>query len=113
VFDICLLGMGTDGHVASLFPGHPSFNPTTAALAVGVTDAPKPPPDRLSVTMPVINRSKRVWFLVSGPEKAEAVEKVFAGDESLPATWANGTIETSWMVDHDASIGLPRYNCSL
>lgn len=113
VFDICLLGMGTDGHVASLFPGHPSFNPTTAALAVGVTDAPKPPPDRLSVTMPVINRSKRVWFLISGPEKAEAVEKVFAGDESLPATWANGTIETSWMVDHDASIGLPRYNCSL
>ncbi|GAE71431.1 6-phosphogluconolactonase [Cutibacterium acnes JCM 18916] len=77
VFDICLLGMGTDGHVASLFPGHPSFNPTTAALAVGVTDAPKPPPDRLSVTMPVINRSKRVWFLVSGPEKKLRLSRRF------------------------------------
>ncbi|MDO4413029.1 6-phosphogluconolactonase [Cutibacterium sp.] len=113
VFDISLLGMGLDGHVASLFPNHPSFNPTTTALAVGVTDAPKPPPDRISVTLPVINRSKRVWFLVSGSEKAATVEKVFRDDDSLPATWVAGTLETSWMVDHDASAGLPRYNCSL
>lgn len=113
VFDICLLGMGPDGHIASLFPGHPAFNPSTSALTVGVTEAPKPPPDRISITLPVINRSKRVWFLVSGSEKSQAVERVFAGDETLPATWAHGTEETAWMVDRDAAVGLPRYNCSL
>ncbi|WP_027588273.1 6-phosphogluconolactonase [Acidipropionibacterium thoenii] len=113
IFDICLLGMGPDGHVASLFPGHPAFVPETSQIAVGVDDAPKPPPQRISLTLPVINRSRRIWFLVSGGEKAEAVSRVFAGDQSLPATLVHGTEETCWMTDPDAAGGLPRYNCSL
>lgn len=113
VFDICLLGMGPDGHVASLFPGHPAFKPTTGQIAVGVTDSPKPPPERISITLPVINRSIKVWFLVSGSEKAEAARRVFAGDESLPATLVHGVEETWWMTDAEAATGLPRYNCVL
>lgn len=113
IFDICLLGMGPDGHVASLFPGHPAFVPDTSQIAVGVTEAPKPPPERISITLPVINRSERVWFLVSGAEKADAVQRVFAGDQSLPAFLVHGVTETCWMIDPEASAGLPRYNCVL
>lgn len=83
-FDLVMLGMGPDGHVASLFPGYPQVE-VTDAIAVAVTDSPKPPPERISLTLEALNRSERVWFVVSGEEKADAATRAIAGDRALPA----------------------------
>jgi 6-phosphogluconolactonase len=103
VFDICLLGMGEDGHVASIFPDHPSFEKETASTVVGVTNSPKPPAERLSLTLPVLNRSSEVWLIVAGPEKAAAVARSIAGDSRLPAGSVQGTERTVWFLDHAAA----------
>ena len=113
VFDVCLLGMGEDGHVASLFPGHPSFVQPTSAAVIGVADSPKPPAERMSLTVSAINRSRAVWMLVSGEAKSEAVARALGGDDSLPARAVGGTEETFWYLDAEAASLLPRYNCLL
>jgi 6-phosphogluconolactonase len=107
VFDVCLLGMGPDGHVASLFPGHPSAE--APGTVIPVRNSPKPPPERISVTMEVINRSRQVWFCVSGAEKAEAVAKgvLGTGPDPVPAARASGTEATIWLVDTAAAADLP------
>jgi 6-phosphogluconolactonase len=88
-FDLVFLGVGPDGHVASLFPGFPQLD-VDDRIAVGVTDAPKPPPDRVSLTFPALNRTRAVWFLVSGSEKAEAVADALADAGDLHVTPARG-----------------------
>lgn len=102
VFDVCLLGVGPDGHVASLFPDHPSSEPSTSRV-IAVHDSPKPPPERISVTMEVINRSREVWFLVSGADKASAVAAALDGDQRLPAARAHGSGATVWLIDEAAA----------
>ena len=77
VLDICLLGLGPEGHVASLFPEHPSSYADGDVIAV--RSSPKPPPERISLTLPVINRSREVWFLVSGADKAAAAKMALLG----------------------------------
>lgn len=103
VFDICLLGVGEDGHVASLFPEHPSFEKETSSNVIGVTNSPKPPSERLSLTLPVLNRSTEVWLIVAGAEKADAVARAIAGDTSLPAGSVQGTGRTVWFLDEAAA----------
>ncbi len=101
-FDICLLGVGPDGHVASIFPGHPSLEPTTARV-IAVHGSPKPPPERLSLSLATINRSREVWFVVSGADKAEAVRRAHDGEADLPAALVQGREATVWLVDEDAA----------
>jgi 6-phosphogluconolactonase len=84
MFDMILLGMGPDGHTASLFPGHPEAE-SEAAPVIGVRDSPKPPPERISLTMPVLRRARFTLLLVTGSDKADALAKVRAGDTSIPA----------------------------
>ena len=107
VFDICLLGMGPDGHVASLFPEHPSSYAEGTVIAVRAS--PKPPPDRLSLTLPVINRSREVWFLVSGSDKAAAAKMALlgAGPVQVPAAGVAGAERTLWLMDNEAAAQLP------
>lgn len=102
VFDICLLGVGPDGHIASIFPDHPSLEPTSARV-IAVLDAPKPPSERLSLSLGTINRSREIWFLVSGADKAEAVRRAQNGEAGLPAAMARGTEATIWLIDEDAA----------
>lgn len=83
-FDIVMLGMGPDGHVASLFPGFPQVD-VTDEIAVGVTGSPKPPPERISLTVEALCRAKRVWFVVADEEKLPVAERAISGDQSLPA----------------------------
>lgn len=103
-FDVMILGVGPDGHVASLFPGHPA-QLTSDAATVAVHDSPKPPPDRVSLTFECLNRSQRVWFLVAGADKADAVRDGLdgAGPEKSSAAQVHGSLETLWLVDEDAA----------
>lgn len=82
-FDLVLLGIGEDGHTASLFPGQPKGLDQGAADAVGVTDAPKPPPERVSMSASRLSRARQVLVLATGASKAEAVARWRRG-EDLP-----------------------------
>lgn len=111
-FDVLVLGMGVDGHVASIFPRHSSSEPTSKA-AIGVQDAPKPPSERISLTVPTLNRAGSTLLLVSGPEKAQAVAEALAPGSVVPAAQVRGRRETLWFVDEDAAALLPRHDCEL
>ncbi len=112
-FDITLLGVGADGHVGSIFPNHQSFEATTRSV-IGVTEAPKPPEQRISLTIPALNRSTEVWFIATMASKTRAVAGAIGGDLSLPAAHAHGTEATYWFVDAAAASELPEsYRCQL
>lgn len=105
-FDLVMLGMGPDGHVASLFPGSSQLD-VTDTIAVPVTDSPKPPPERVSLTFPALNRTRAAWFLVTGAGKADAVHRALADTGDVRDTPARGISpaplsgagETVWFLD--------------
>lgn len=102
-FDIIHLGMGEDGHTASLFPGHTAVD-ERGALVLEIHDSPKPPPDRLTFTLPVLNAARAVLFMVQGAGKREALARVLRRDPALPASRvqpADG--ELQFIVDKAAS----------
>jgi 6-phosphogluconolactonase len=85
VIDVALNGMGPDGHTASLFPGHPQLHAT--GVAVCVRDSPKPPPERMTLTLGKLNEARRIVLLVTGAEKAPMLARVLAGsDPNVPAS---------------------------
>jgi 6-phosphogluconolactonase len=85
VIDVALNGMGPDGHTASLFPGHPMVH--AEGIAVCVRDSPKPPPERVTLTLGKLNESRRIMLLVTGAEKAPMLARVLAGpDPEVPAS---------------------------
>jgi 6-phosphogluconolactonase len=106
-FDVLLLGLGPEGHVASIFPGSPAARDEHPVVAV--RDCPKPPPTRISLGFSAINSAEEVWLIVSGEGKAEAVGRALAGAEpdELPAAGVHGTRATRWLLDTAAAGKLP------
>lgn len=120
VIDAILLGMGPDGHTCSLFPGHlhpesliPMVDPLsffsghvmleeTSRWVSSIEDSPKPPPCRISLTLPVVNAAKLVCFVATGQGKAELLPRVFAGDTSLPCALVQPA-KAEWFVDSAAA----------
>lgn len=112
VFDVCVLGMGDDGHVASLFPDGPVAE-GGSSLVVGLDDAPVEPHERITLTYTALNRSQQVWFWVDGAENAQTVARAVAGDQSLPAARVRGRLQTLLFLDEASAAELPQYHCSL
>lgn len=108
-FDILMLGVGPDGHVASLFPEQPALYERDRTV-VAVHGAPKPPPTRISLTMPELSRAVEVWFVVSGEDKARAVRLALsgAGEMQIPAAGPKGRSRTLWLLDEDAAAEVPK-----
>jgi 6-phosphogluconolactonase len=94
--DIVLLGVGEDGHTASLFPGHPALK--ASGLAVGIRDSPKPPPQRVTLTLPALQAARRVIILATGAGKADAVAR--AKRHEVPSGMIAGA---RWLIDRAAA----------
>jgi len=109
-FDVLLLGIGEDGHVASVFPEHPVAYETRVVSAV--RGAPKPPPVRITLTLPAINTAEEVWLIAAGPDKASAVGMALAGagPVQVPAANVHGVSQTLWLLDRAAAAEVsPRF----
>ncbi|MFC5820456.1 6-phosphogluconolactonase [Nonomuraea harbinensis] len=106
-FDVMLLGMGPDAHVASLFPGMPALYDTRPAVAVH--GAPKPPPTRITLTLPVIQGSREVWVVAAGEEKSGAVRLALeeSGPVQVPAAGARARRRTLFLLDRAAASKIP------
>ena len=107
-FDITFLGVGPDGHIASLFPERSGIRETERTV-IAVRNSPKPPPERLSLTRPVINASARIWLVLSGADKASALGLALAGASytEVPAAGAKGRKRTVFFVDREAAAEVP------
>ena len=106
-FDVLMLGIGPEGHVASIFPEAPAAYATGSVVAV--RDSPKPPPTRISLTFSAIQAAREVWVLASGAEKADAVAEALSGvsQDKLPAAGARGRDRTLFLLDQEAAAKLP------
>jgi 6-phosphogluconolactonase len=107
-FDVLLLGVGEEGHTASIFPDSPAVHEHDKSV-VAVRDCPKPPPTRVSLTLPAIRRAREVWLLTTGDAKADAVAQAIGGatEVVIPAAGATGKERTLWLLDRTAAAKLP------
>lgn len=112
-FDVLLLGMGGEGHTASIFPGSPAVYADDRTV-VAVRNCPKPPPTRVTLTLPAIRRASEVWVLTAGAGKADAVALALsgAGEVQIPVAGASGQVRTRWLLDQAAASKLPRTQLS-
>ena len=105
-FDVLMLGIGPDGHCASLFPDHAEVESEADVLAVH--DSPKPPPTRISMGMTTLQRARHVLFVAASEEKADAVSRSVRGDDlsRTPAAGPRGLETTEWYLDEAAASAL-------
>ncbi|SHM48163.1 6-phosphogluconolactonase [Cryptosporangium aurantiacum] len=106
-FDVLMLGVGPEGHIASIFPESPAAY--DEGLVTAVRNCPKPPPTRISLTFGTITSADEVWLLAAGAGKAEAVGLALAGAGrvQIPAAGARGGVRTLWLVDEAAAVNVP------
>jgi 6-phosphogluconolactonase len=102
-FDVLLLGIGPEGHVASLFPEAPAMSDDRPVIPV--RGCPKPPATRISLSLATINAARDIWLLAAGEEKAGAVRLALsgAGATAVPAAGVRGRVATRWLLDRAAA----------
>lgn len=107
IFDLVLLGCGPDGHTCSLFPGHALLRETTAWVAP-IEDSPKPPPKRITLSLPVVTHSVRVAFVATGGGKKDIMKAIFERGDDLPCALVNSATgeRCTWFVDNPAVEGV-------
>ena len=107
-FAVVFLGVGPDGHIASLFPHRRGIEVTDVPV-IAVPDSPKPPAERISLTRPVLNSAERVWLMLAGADKAAALGLALAGASraEVPAAGIKGRLETAYFVDTAAASSVP------
>lgn len=108
-FDVVLLGLGPDGHCASLFPDHEPGVLVHDRAVLAVRDSPKPPPNRLSLSVPALDSAEEIWFIASGDGKAHAVGQALGGADPVhvPSAAPRGRDRTLWLLDRDAAVDVP------
>jgi len=108
-FDIMLLGLGGEGHTASIFPESPAVFEKDRSV-VAVRDCPKPPPTRISLTLPAIRRAQDIWLVTGGEAKADAVSQALAGagEVEIPVAGARGSRRTLWLLDRGSASKLTK-----
>eukprot|EP00928_Gymnodinium_smaydae_P078380 TRINITY_DN6227_c0_g1_i1.p1 TRINITY_DN6227_c0_g1~~TRINITY_DN6227_c0_g1_i1.p1 ORF type:complete len:358 (-),score=58.14 TRINITY_DN6227_c0_g1_i1:90-1163(-) len=108
-FDLLLLGFGPDGHICSLFPGHPLLSDNSGRWILPIGDSPKFPPERITFSLPVVNAAKQVMLVGTGEAKADVVRQVFNPPCELPCAKAHGAGPNKpiWILDEPAAAGLP------
>jgi 6-phosphogluconolactonase len=111
--DVLLLGVGSEGHVASIFPESPAAH--DERLATAVRNCPKPPPTRITLTFPVIQSADEVWLIAAGAAKAHALGAAArgAGPVQIPAAGAQGRLRSLWLLDREAAAEIPKTMWSL
>jgi len=107
-FDVCMLGVGEEGHTGSIFPDSPAVYENDRSV-VAVHGCPKPPPVRITLTLPAIRRAHEVWLITAGEGKAAAVAMALggAGEVAIPAAGAQGQRRTLWLLDRTAATKIP------
>ncbi|RWS22530.1 6-phosphogluconolactonase-like protein [Leptotrombidium deliense] len=106
-FDLLFLGMGPDGHTCSIFPDHSLMSESTKWVAY-IGDSPKPPPERVTFTFPVINNSKLALFAISGASKAGTLKEIFVEKKPLPAALVNPSEgDVHWVITEDSLPEVP------
>ena len=102
-FDLLLLGVGPDGHTASLFPGHELLKVDDRLIAF-ITDSPKLPPQRITMTFPLINNARHSIFAVPGSGKADIIKQIFLDKVNLPAGNVKAVEKVHWLLDESAAV---------
>lgn len=102
-FDLLLLGVGPDGHTASLFPDHHLLDVDDEIVAF-ITDSPKPPPQRITMTYPLINNARFSIFAVPGSGKSEIIKNIFVDKIDLPAGRVEALENVYWLLDEASAI---------
>jgi 6-phosphogluconolactonase len=114
-FDLCLVDFGETGRIAGIYPGHPSLAAARdpQAKVIGVTGAPGPVSEQITLTFAAFNTADQIWVIASGVDRAAPLAAALAHDPQLPSSYLHATQGITWLVDEDAASSIPTFHCSL